>query len=174
MKFQDIKKITRAKYRVDVPWDYLPKWIEDHKNDIGIELEPDFQRAHVWTDEKRIKYVEFQLRGGNSGKEIYWNCPGWMKVGKNQKFGPLQLVDGLQRITSALKFLNNEIPVFGAFRKNYEDKLSLFDVTFIFNVNDLEDRKDVLQWYIDLNDGGVIHTTEEIEKVKKMLEEESK
>lgn len=172
MKFNDIKKITQAKYHCDVSWDYLPEWIKSHQEDVTTELEPDFQRAHVWTDEKRIKYVEFQLKGGGSGKDIYWNCPGWMKTGRKQKFGPLQLVDGLQRVTAALKFLNNEIPAYGYFYKDYEDRISIFEAGFHFHVNDLDDRKDILQWYIDLNDGGVVHTTEEINKVKKMLEEE--
>lgn len=174
MKFQDIRKITQAKYKVDVSWNYLENWIESHKEGVQTELEPDFQRAHVWTDEKRTNFVEFQLKGGTSGKDIYWNCPGWMKVGKKQKFGPLQLVDGLQRITAVLKFLNNEIPAYDHFYKDYEDELGYFECGFHFHVNDLDDRKDVLAWYIDLNDGGVIHTNEEIEKVKKMLEAEVK
>jgi hypothetical protein len=171
MKFQDINKITQARYRVDIPWTYLESWIENHSKDVQTELEPDFQRAHVWTGEKRIKYVENQLRGGRSGKEIYWNCPGWMRMSKIH--GPLQLVDGLQRITAVRKFINNEITAFGYFFKEYEDKLGLSDCNFSFNINDLTKRKDILQWYIDLNDGGVVHTSEEIGKVKKMLEEEN-
>ena len=43
---------------------------------------------------------------------------------------------------------------------------------FTWHINDLEDRKAVLQWYLDLNEGGVIHTAEELNKVKKLLDEE--
>lgn len=43
--------------------------------------------------------------------------------------------------------------------------------TLRFNVNDLKTEKKVLQWYIDMNAGGTPHTTEEIERVKKMITE---
>ena len=41
----------------------------------------------------------------------------------------------------------------------------------ILNVNDLKTEKEVLQWYVDMNVGGTPHTDEEIEKVKKMIQE---
>ncbi len=170
MKFQDIKKITRAKYNSHVPWTMIEDWITRDKEMLRTELEPDFQRAHVWDDQKRTKYVEFALKGGTSGKDIYWNCPGWM----NRFDGPLQLVDGLQRITAVRKFLNNEIPAYGCLHKDYDDKIGWDEAAFIFHINDFRNRKDVLQWYIDLNDGGVVHTSEEIERVKRLLAEEMK
>lgn len=39
------------------------------------------------------------------------------------------------------------------------------------NVNDLKTEKEVLQWYVDVNSGGTPHTNEEIERVKKMIQE---
>lgn len=43
--------------------------------------------------------------------------------------------------------------------------------TLRLNVNNLKTEKEVLQWYIDMNVGGTPHTLEEIERVKKMIEE---
>jgi hypothetical protein len=40
------------------------------------------------------------------------------------------------------------------------------------NINDLKTKKEVLQWYLDFNTGGTVHTEEEIVKVKKLLEQE--
>ena len=40
------------------------------------------------------------------------------------------------------------------------------------NVNDLPTRKNVLQWYIEHNAGGTIHTEEEINRVKELLKKE--
>jgi len=167
-KYEDIRQISNANYVVNIPWDYLEEWLDTNEHrSYGIEVEPDFQRAHVWDDAKRIKYVEFCLRGGRSSLNIYWNCPGWMIDFK----GPLQLVDGLQRLTAVRKFLSNEIPAFGHFHDEYTDKLSMTRCYFLFYINDLASRKDILQWYLDLNDGGVVHTTEELERVKKLLSE---
>ena len=42
-------------------------------------------------------------------------------------------------------------------------------MTMRFFVNDLKTRKEVLQWYVDLNAGGTVHTEAEIDKVRKLL-----
>ena len=40
----------------------------------------------------------------------------------------------------------------------------------ILNVNDLKTEKEVLQWYIDMNAGGTPHSSEEIQRVREMIE----
>jgi hypothetical protein len=172
MKFDDIPQFTKsAGYAVDVGWRYLEEWIRHHVDDYELDLDPDFQRAHVWTTAQQIRYVEFVLRGGHSSNDILTNCVGWQRISKP---GPYVLVDGKQRLTAALKFLRNEIPVFGHYYKDFTDRLGYTDASFKWHVNDLETRAEVLQWYIDWNAGGVAHTDEEIEKVRKLLEEETK
>ena len=165
-KFKDIPEFTSSgNYRVNVGWNYIETWLSCHES---LDLDPDFQRAHVWTEDKQIAYIEFGLRGGKSGRDIYFNQKGWM--GKFE--GPLVLVDGKQRLEAVRRFIHNEIPAFGTFFKDFEDKFPQMRFDFVFHVNDLKTRKEVLQWYIDLNSGGVVHTTEEIEKVKLLLKEE--
>ena len=80
-------------------------------------------------------------------------------------------MDGLQRLTAVMKFINNEISAFGTFYNEFEDKIPLY-ITLVFNVNNLQTRKEVLQWYIELNTGGTIHTEEEINKVRELLGKE--
>lgn len=171
-KFSDIKKFTRpAYYKVNMPWIYLEEWLErmSEKNTAmaSLELNPDFQRGHVWTDEESIRYVEFKLSGGYAVNDLYFNCNGWMRSWK----GPFVCVDGLQRITAVMKFLNNEIKAFDSFYKEYEDRLGL-EPEFIIHVNNLETRKEVLQWYLEMNSNGRVHTPEELNKVRKLLEKE--
>jgi hypothetical protein len=135
---------------------------------MEVQLDPDFQRAHVWTEEKQIKYVEFVLRNGRSSRDIYWNCKGWMHTFE----GPLVLVDGKQRIRAVQRFLSNEIPAFGHLYNQYEDRLTGVRADFIFHINNLKTRAEILQWYLDLNDGGVVHTKKELEKVQLLLQQE--
>ena len=40
--------------------------------------------------------------------------------------------------------------------------------------NNLKTRKEVLQWYIEMNNGGTPHTKEEINRVKILLETEKR
>ncbi len=50
-------------------------------------------------------------------------------------------------------------------------KINITDAAMYLNVNDLKTEKEVLQWYVDMNAGGTPHTSEEIEKVKRMIEQ---
>ena len=85
--------------------------------------------------------------------------------------GKYVCVDGLQRITAAQRFVHNEIKVFGSYFNEYEDRIRVFSTTMILNVNDLKTEKEVLQWYVDMNAGGTPHTNDEIERVKRMIQD---
>jgi hypothetical protein len=82
-------------------------------------------------------------------------------------------VDGLQRYTAIKKFINNELKVFDCRYKDFTGRLRMMHDMYI-NVNDLPSRKDVLRWYIEFNSGGTVHSDDEIERVKKLFEAESK
>lgn len=85
----------------------------------------------------------------------------------------MQCVDGLQRLTAIRKFLNNELSIFGGnYLDDFEDKKVLLrTMSLRINVNNLKTRKEVLQWYLDFNTGGTVHSDEEIERVRKLLNE---
>lgn len=173
MKFSEIPQLFRANYKVNVPWKQLNHWIDSHTEDFNVDLDPDFQRGHVWTEEQRIAYLEYILAGGSYGRELRWNSPNWMNWRNKTSFQPLVLVDGKQRLTSVLKFLNNEVRVYGLLYEKFEDKLCSHSHDFIMFVNNLKTRKEVLEWYLQINRGGVIHTKEEIQKVEELLRNEA-
>jgi hypothetical protein len=168
-KFEDIKQMSKSHYNVHISWNYLEEQLASYseRKITKFDLNPDFQRGHVWTTAQQIAYVEFIIRGGESGQDIYFNCPGWM----NDYRGPMELIDGLQRITAVLAFLHNEIPAFGAFFSEYEDKRFIYRLHFNFHVGNLSTRAEVLQWYLDLN-SGVAHTNDEIKRVEQLLADE--
>lgn len=162
MKFRDIPQVSSASYQANIPWDSIQKFIEKH----GFDMNPKFQRGFVWGDENKSRYVEHCLKGGVSGKDIYFNHPGWMRGWK----GDGTVVDGKQRISAVLDFLNDKIPAFKTFYSEFEDRLPMTR-DFLVHVNDLPNELDVLRWYIDLN-AGVPHQRQDIQKVKNMIEEQ--
>jgi uncharacterized protein with ParB-like and HNH nuclease domain len=171
MKFRDIPKFTRCgSYEVNMSLKFLIKQIDQWIEEEGLQMIPDFQRGHVWTQEQQIKFIEYILRCGKSGRTLYFNNPSW-HIPVTDGYNDFVCVDGLQRITAIRRFLNNEIPAFGILYLDYEGELDLVDHSMIVNVNDLKTRNEVLQWYIDMNDGGTPHTAAEIELVKKLMEE---
>jgi hypothetical protein len=170
MKFSDIKKLTpTGTYQVNQSWKNIKDTLEYYKNEklCPLDLNPKFQRGHVWTEEQQIAYVEFKLRGGLGSDRILFNCPGWM----NDYRGPFVLVDGKQRLNAVLRFFDNEIKVFGHYYREFEDSLPSFQPDLVFCINNLPSMEDVLNWYIELNSGGTPHTEEEIGRVRGMLNE---
>lgn len=165
-RFEDIPQFTRAAgYAVDVGWDYLPMYYAHAVMDGRLNVSPDFQRGYVWTLEQKVRYVEFMLQGGATGRDIFTNCPDWHIGGRTDYV----LVDGKQRLDAVLGFLNNEFPVFsGNYRRDYTGPMRSIVASFRWHVNQLKTRDEVLQWYIDLNRGGTVHSDEEIERVRAM------
>lgn len=147
---------------------YLMEALKNYEEDYGLQREPDFQRGHVWIKDQQVKYMEFLLRGGNSSRVIFFNHPKW-SAGENGEF---VLVDGLQRLTAAERFMQNKLPVFGYYLEEWEDQHYLGRISLRFNINNLQTRADVLRWYLELNDGGTPHSSKEIQKVKGLLEKE--
>lgn len=162
----EFRTFPRCPYRVDVGWTDLESHIKSQGTEIvALDLNPDFQRAHVWTERQQIEYCEYILKGGTSGKELYFNCVGWM----SNWSGPYVIVDGKQRVEAVRRFMDNDIPVFGTYLADYKDTPDILTARFSWNIAALKSRADVLQWYLDFNSGGTIHTEEELAKVRAML-----
>ena len=166
MKFKDIPQFPFSAYRVDVSWKQLSNHIDRLREASGIILQPSFQRGLVWNQKQKIAYCEYQLQGGQSGKEVFFNCPSWMGSFSD----PLECVDGQQRIQAILDFLNNKIPVFDTFYQQFEDTLP-YNVNLSFNVTRIKDRKELLKWYISLNKGGSYHTETDLAPAYQELKE---
>lgn len=168
MKFRDIPQFTRhGSWECNFQFKDFVNEINKRIENDGLQLNPDFQRGNVWTEEQQIKYIEFLLRGGKTAKVIYFNHPHWNS--EDSKYKDFVCVDGLQRTIAIIAFVNNKFKVFNCYYKDFEDTPRA-DIRL--NINDLQTRKEVLQWYIEFNSGGTIHTDEEINKVKELLEKE--
>ena len=168
-RFRDIPQFTEAGYEVDVPWNDVGRWISIHSEagSVGIDLDPLYQRGHVWTTKQQTAYVEFCLRGGTSGRHLYWNCSTWGR----RYSTPLELVDGKQRLTAVTRFLADEVLAFGRRLSEYNEKLLTFHpgTMFRFHIADLMTQREVISWYLELNYAGTPHTAEELARVRALL-----
>lgn len=170
MKFSDIPQFNNGSWQYNFDLQSLVEWITDEREKENLQLNPDFQRGHVWTQAQQIAFLEYFLQGGKSGTRLYFNKPDWHNNVEKGSYNDFVCVDGLQRITAITRFINNEIPIFGTFFRGFKDRPRMTH-TIKINVNNLKSKKEVLQWYIDMNAGGTPHTSEEIDRVKKMIEE---
>lgn len=146
-RYRDIPQfIQHGQYEVDVSPDRLIKNIDEFVVEHNLQLDPDFQRGHVWNAQQQMAFIEFFLRGGKTAKVVYLNFPSW-KRNATTDYDDFVVVDGKQRLEAWRKFFNNEIKAFGAYAKDFTDSLRH-------------------------NSGGVVHTDEEIDRVKKLLKKE--
>lgn len=166
MRYKDIKQFPRCNYQVTVDWSSLQFQLDWMSRDYVADFDPDFQRGHVWTAKQQRSYCEYILRGGTSGKDLYFNCPNW-ENGSTE--GEFTLVDGKQRIRAVLRFLNDEIKIFDTYHKDFEGKLRGMLCNFTWHVAAIETRAELLEWYLDFNSGGTDHESEELDRVRELL-----
>lgn len=173
MKIRDKidKFVISNGYQTDIAIDRILKYLESLKiGGFTLNLSPDFQRNLVWDNQRCIDFLEYFIKGGQSGRILYFNCPAWDSFNDNEDH-EIVIVDGQQRLEAFRKFLDNEIKVFGYYFKEIEDTFELGWIRI--NINNLKTKKEVLKWYLGINAGGVPHTKEDIEKVEKMLNKEN-
>lgn len=173
MRFKDIVPFhSYGHYRIDVPLLHVPRLIKQWIEELGLVMDPDFQRGHVWSEAQQIAYVEFLLREGRSGRDILFNHTKW-ETYLSPDDGEFVCVDGLQRTNAITRFAEGQIRAFGHFISEYEDQLLMNRIVVKFHVNNLTNRKDVLEWYLQINSGGVVHSEEELNRVRGLLIEAS-
>ena len=169
MKFDDIKKFPQAHYEVTQSWRDVETWLGHYVEDLKLDLDPDFQRPHVWTKKQQIAFVEYGLCGGEGGMVLYLNHPGWMASFK----GDFVIVDGKQRLEAVRAFVRGDIPAFGHLCSEYTDRLGITSPSFRLRIACLKTRADMLRWYLGINAGGTPHRKEDLDKVRALLEIES-
>ncbi len=167
-----IRPMPKARYEVDHAFNYVELALALYGEDGGLDLVPDFQRGHVWTQEQQERWIEAVLRGAisTSGLMIQFNSPAWESgnyIGKLPK--TTVCVDGLQRLTAIRKFMAGEISAFGRTvdqfnGTSYDSRRYRIRVA----VHGFQTREELLQYYIDLNAGGTPHSEEEIARVRNL------
>lgn len=178
--YVQVRPMPNAAYTVDWMLSGLEKSLADIRTSMegqggSFELNPDFQRGHVWSDAQRTAYIEALIRGMTTGR-ILFNCPGWTLSKGTEGDIPentFYCIDGLQRLTAVRKFMAGEVKVFGGmvaedlrgspfdpFRMTYRIQVGIYEFT---------SRAELLLFYLQLNSGGTAHTPQEIERVRGLL-----
>jgi hypothetical protein len=170
MKWNEVPKFTEYELVNPICFGFVSyvDFIENEIKEYNLNMNPDFQRGHVWTEIQQSKYVEFILKGGKSGRDFYFN---W-----NPDTNDYVCVDGVQRTTALQNFVYNKLKAFGQFfdEFSFTKYIAAYNPLPEYRVNvyrnSLKTKREILQWYVDMNAGGTPHTNEEIERIKKMIE----
>lgn len=170
-----IKTIPQSNYVVDIEIykieDAFARYAESYD---GFEYNPDFQRGFVWTKEQKIKFIESLVSNnlGSSQKTITLNCPGFDNIAANDSdLKGFCIVDGLQRITALIEFTKGEFLIFGKLSHTdlLDSKFSIKRKTIKVQIFSFDYKKDLLNYYLSINDGGTVHSKDELDRVKQLL-----
>lgn len=166
--------ISKSAYELKYIKNTLIDWEDRYKL---VELNPDFQRGHVWSEDQQTKFIESMLRNtvGESALTIHFNNPYYK--GHKPKNTDLpkgfQCIDGLQRLTAILNYLDGKIYPFGYdvnfFNSQYEYSSSYLHIYIA--IYSYEKKKDLLEHYLAINNGGTVHSVEELNKIRSMINE---
>lgn len=163
--------------KTTAPFQFLKTTLSQYPN---LELNPIFQRGRVWSLEQQIAFVERFVRYPQSvERNIYFNDSRLFKKATPSKQNDMIVdkivcLDGLQRLTSLLDFLDGKFAIFGDVKwsdiESSEDYNKIVDsLDLDFHFYSFETNKEVIDFYVDFNSKGTPHTAEEIERVKQLL-----
>jgi len=155
-----LRPLTEFIQRLELYTDYNKK---DQNNSIEEFLSycvPEFQRSNnKWSSSMKIKFIENLLLGAKSTLLLYYAEEDNAKI-----------IDGLQRITAILQFLNNEFQVFGRYYFDMLPKQFYSNVSINIKIYTFKTNFEILKFYIDMNEG-ITHSKEDIDKAKQYFKE---
>jgi len=173
MDFNDIAPYLdygQNQFSVSLRHPYFMKRIEELKEEYSLDLNPPYQRDRIWTEAQKSKYVEHILRKGLGGRNIIVNYPDW---NKNYEVGTMEVVDGKQRLTTLIDFFEDKVEIFG-YRFSEITGSIPFNNQLTFYVTTFQEREWIYKLYLQINESGTPHTSEELNKVRRLLEDERK
>ncbi len=140
----------------------------------GVDLNPDFQRGHVWSKDQQRAYIENAMRRNLSPQAITltFNAPDWHDEPSGDLPANAVCLDGLQRITAVQRFMAGDVKPFGlshadlAGSKYDPYRPNRLFYTFKIAVFSFQYRAEVLDYYLDLNGAGTPHSAEELARVR--------
>ncbi len=165
--YEDISPFPISAHEVDVGWPYIENHLKSWADSEGLDLDPDFQRPHVWSEHQQRAFVEYLIQNGPHSRVLYFACKDYA-MGTVE--GPLVIVDGKQRLEAVRRFMRNELTIFDGHRlSDFKDKPRLATGgRFKFCVASL-DRAATLRLYIAINASGTPHTKDELARVRRLL-----
>ena len=137
-----------------------------------FDMDPDYQRAHVWTSRQQQDFLGHVVTGGRVPLIFIRDYD--QSGGARDKY---EVVDGKQRLTSYLAFIRDEQCArllngrelwYRDFSKIERRRLP----TIKCGIVTLKDRIEVLRFYLRLNGGGTDHSEPELDRVRALLAQE--
>ncbi len=169
-----IRPLPDAVWQADYFIGHFDSVVRMAKDYGGLNMTPDFQRGHVWNHEQGLKFCESFVRKFIPPHLLtfQFNCPHWNGDISTDLPREIQCIDGLQRLTAIQKMMAGEILPFGVHVSEFDGttlQMTRINRTIKIQMHAFKTKRELLQYYLDLNEGSTPHSLEELERVRKML-----
>lgn len=171
-----IKPKPSAVYQPDFHLSRVESGLDSLFSDYGgVDFDPDYQRGHVWTPDQQTSFIEALIRGHlpKGLLQLQFNCPHFLQTDYVSPDLPkmVQCIDGLQRYTAMLGFIKGTVKAFGMTHEQFDNsEFSVKGFTFSIAVHVFKTKKEVLEFYLNVNNGGTPHSTDELARVQNMYD----
>lgn len=163
----------------------IERFIKELEKESPLNLYPEFQRGLEWTLEHQTKFIENILRGlvPHETNLIRFNDPSLGLINSNYmaKDSDLpvetQCIDGLQRFNAMLCYMRGELKPFGLSKDQIESTyhgVRAQGLCFTAAWYDFQYESDLLEFYRDLNWGGIPHSDKELIRINGLIVESKK
>ena len=162
----------------------LPSLVDEIRRGV-LQLNPDYQRGAVWTDEQAARFVGHWLEGGEVPRIWVqrWDSGDNVTPGDLARYGvgasgylPQEVVDGQQRLRAIYRWATGEVAaeMTDGQRVTYSQTNEVERRGFSIQLTYIDlPRVERLRLYLRINRGGTVHTAEEIARVREMLARET-
>ena len=145
-------------------------------DEFGIDLNPEYQRDLVWTDDQKYELIESIFRHIDIGKFVVIRRP-W----GDDPMIPLtpklyEMFDGKQRLTAIWEYFTGRFQYKGKYfyelHPRDQNHFKYYNISYA-EINPLT-KEQKYRYFLKLNTNGTPISKEHMEKVKKLWEEEKK
>lgn len=168
---KDSLKISRKVENDDIKISYQQRQISSilltYYSGSGIDLNPDYQRGNVWTDEQKYNLIKSIFRNIDIGKFTIIRRPFSKDLDSYY-----EMLDGKQRLTTILEFYEDRFKYNGKFFSEMHPRDQMHFKEYSISYAETEPLTDgqKYNYFLKLNVTGTPVDLKHIKKVERMLE----
>jgi len=144
--------------------------------DFGIDVNPEYQRGSVWTEEQKILLIDSIYRNINIGSLVLVEKQ-WFDDKHNITSEMYEILDGKQRLSAIIDYVSSKFPYKGKYyyelsegtRNTFENQSILLGILVLDKKDNIYNRKKVIEQFIRLNECGTTMEKSIIDKAKEMI-----
>lgn len=135
---------------------------------FGLNLDPEYQRGYVWTQEDKEKLIDSIFGNIDIGKFCY------IKKKYSDEY-LYEVLDGKQRCRAILDYYENRFPYKGKYYNDLSNNDKWYFDNYMISVAEIDyaDKQTVLKYFLLLNTAGKVMDKEHLAKVYQMYLEEN-